>query len=105
MDRSLASPGKSQASQRLIIDDAASAPRPWYLRWVAPLLNDERDATFIGLVCSCLLAASSGVTLFFLDRWFWYVAPIHVLLIGLLIDRFTLMLHCTSHRPLFKPKF
>jgi fatty acid desaturase len=69
------------------------------------MLNDERDVTFVGLMFSCLLVASSGVALFFADRWFWYQAPIHILLVGLFIDRFTLMLHCTSHRPLFEPKF
>lgn len=95
----------SQTSGSVIIDDSATAPRPPYLRWVGPLLNDERDATFVGLMCSCLLVASSGVALFFADRWFWYQAPIHVLLVGLLMDRFTLMLHCTSHRPLFRAKF
>src|SRR5262249_28039709 len=69
------------------------------------MLNDRRDATFIGLMSSCSLVVSTGVALFFVDRWFWWLAAVHVLLIGLLLDRFTLMLHCTSHRPLFKPKW
>jgi len=103
MHRPLPDVVASQTSPGLTIDDSATAPRPPYVRWVVPLLNDERDATFVGLMCSCLLVASSGVALFFADRWFWYQAPIHILLVGLLIDRFTLMLHCTSHRPLFKP--
>lgn len=105
MHRSLPDLVASQTSQSLTVDDSATAPRPPYFRLVVPLLNDERDATFVGLMCSCLLVASCGVALFFVDRWLWYLAPIYVLLVGLLIDRFTLMLHCTSHRPLFKPKF
>jgi fatty acid desaturase len=105
MDGSPPDLGLSQAYPTLSVDDGTTAPEPPYLRWVAPLLNDRRDATFVGLMCSCSLAASTGVVLFFVDRWFWYLAPIHLLLVALLIDRFTLMLHCTSHRPLFKPKF
>lgn len=105
MQQSLPSAFAPQAPGSLAVEDSTTAPRPLYLRWVVPFLNDERDATFVGLMCSCLLVASSGVALFFAGRWFWYQVGIHLLLVGLLIDRFTLMLHCTSHRPLFKPKF
>lgn len=98
-------PGVSQASPTLSVEDSTTAPEPPYLGLVGPLLNDRRDATFVGLMCSCLLVVSNGVALFFAGRWFWYQAAVHLLLVGLLLDRFTLMLHCTSHRPLFKPKW
>jgi fatty acid desaturase len=82
------------------------APRtPWYGKLVTPWLNDPRDAEFVGLVVQCLTFAAVGVGLFFSGRFLWYLAPAYwaLLLFGLL-DRFTLMLHCTSHRPLFKPR-
>jgi fatty acid desaturase len=36
----------------------------------------------------------------------WLLAPVYWLALGaVFLDRFTLMLHCTSHRPLFKPAY
>jgi len=86
------------------ISDTREAPERWYARWVLPLLNDPRDVPFIGLMAQCLAFAAAGVALFFAGPWLWYAAPVYwgVLVFGLL-DRFTLMLHCTSHRQLFKP--
>jgi fatty acid desaturase len=87
------------------IADPRMARTPWYSGLVAPLINDPRDAEFLGLVAQCFVLAGVGVGLFFSGRWLWYLAPVYwlLLLFGLL-DRFTLMLHCTSHRPLFRPK-
>src|SRR5437899_1967494 len=89
----------------LTIVDVREAKAPWYASRVSPVLNDPRDAAFVGVIFECLGYAACGVGLFFSGRWLWYLAPLYwiVLVFGFL-DRFTLMLHCTSHRPLFKPK-
>jgi fatty acid desaturase len=85
------------------IDDPRTARSPIYARWISSWLNDPRDAELVGLTFQCLALSAFAVTLFFLPRWIWYGAPLYwVLLVAGLLDRFTLMLHCTSHRPLFK---
>ncbi len=74
-------------------------------RWYAGLLNDARDLPFVWLSLGCATVAAAGVGLFFSGRWFWWLAPVYLLVWGLgFLDRFILMLHCTSHRPLYKPR-
>ncbi len=69
------------------------------------LLNDPRDLPFVWLSVGCALLAVGGVALFFSGRWFWWLAPPYLAIWGLgFLDRFILMLHCTSHRPLYKPR-
>jgi hypothetical protein len=88
------------------IPDPRDAPNPWYARWAAPLLNDPRDVVMVALIMQCLALAAAGVGLFFAGSWFWWLVPVYgVALFAGLIDRFTLMLHCTSHRQLFKPGY
>jgi len=75
-------------------------------RWYAGLLNDARDLPFVWLSLGCATVAAAGVGLFFSGRWIWWLAPVYLLVWGLgFLDRFILMLHCTSHRPLYKPRF
>ncbi len=68
-----------------------------------PLLNDARDGVFVALIMQCAAVAAGAMALFFAGRYFWIgvVAYWAVLFFGF-IDRFTLMLHCTSHRQLFR---
>jgi len=88
------------------IVDPRVAPKPWYTTWVAARLNDPRDAVFVGLIVQCLGLALCGVGLFFVGPALRWLGPLYlVAMFVLLIDRFTLMLHCTSHRQLFKPKY
>ncbi|MEI7703174.1 MAG: fatty acid desaturase [Deltaproteobacteria bacterium] len=83
--------------------DPRTAPSPWYARWSAGLLQDPRDVTFVALMIQCGLVALAGVGLFFAGPLFWWLAPVYlVVLFAGVIDRFTLMLHCTSHRQLFR---
>ncbi len=73
-------------------------------RLLVTLINDERDLPFLYLMMQCAAVALMGVGLFFVrDERLWYVAPVYwaVWAFGVL-DRFILMLHCTSHRTLFK---
>jgi fatty acid desaturase len=90
----------------MTIVDPRLAPRPLYASWVAALINDPRDAVFIGVILQCLLFGAMGVGIFFAGNFSYWLIPIYwAACFGLLLDRFTLMLHCTSHRPLFKPKY
>src|SRR4051812_4887095 len=85
------------------VEDERVAPHCWYASLVEPLLNDPRDVPFVGLMAQCFAFGSIGVGLFFSGPWLWYAAPAYwLLLVFGLLDRFTLMLHCTSHRQLFK---
>jgi fatty acid desaturase len=83
--------------------DPRTAAAPAYARWAAPLLEDPRDAVFVALMMQCTVVAAAGVGLFFAGAWFWWLAAAYlVALFAGVIDRFTLMLHCTSHRQLFR---
>ncbi len=76
-------------------------------RTLAALINDERDLPFVYLMLQCAAVALAGVGLFAVrDERLWYFAPVYwaVWAFGVL-DRFILMLHCTSHRTLFKKQF
>lgn len=62
---------------------------------------------FVALMMQCGVLAAAGVGLFLVrGPWFWWLVPAYgVALFAGLVDRFTLMLHCTSHRQLFKPRY
>lgn len=69
------------------------------------LINDPRDLPFLHLMGQCFFIAALGVGLFFAGDYFWYALPAYyVLWFAICLDRFILMLHCTSHRVLFKKK-
>jgi fatty acid desaturase len=90
----------------MYIADPRTAPEIHRVRWARPLLNDPRDGVFVDLILQCLAFAAVGVGLFFRERFtLWLALPYWAVCFGLLLDRFTLMLHCTSHRPLFKPRY
>jgi hypothetical protein len=90
----------------MYIADPRSAPVPFYVRWAKPLLNDPRDAAFVDLMLQCLVLVAAGIALFCVQRFsIWFALVYWAACFGLWIDRFTLMLHCTSHRPLFKTQY
>jgi fatty acid desaturase len=94
------------SSPTVEIKDEREAPQRWYAERVRSMVNDPRDIPFIGLMTQCSIFAVIGVGMFWSGPWLWRLAPIYWLgLIFGLLDRFTLMLHCTSHRPLFNPRF
>ena len=94
----------------MILTDPRTASAPSFLNGAVRLLNDPRDVPVVSLMLQCALVAVFGVSLFF---WpyaagisVWYVAPVYwALLMGLVMDRFTLMLHFTSHRQLFNKDY
>lgn len=72
---------------------------------LARILYDPRDVVFVRLLGECACVAIAGLSLFVLP-WSWWVAAAYLLIWAFgFLDRFTLMLHCVSHRVLFKPKW
>ena len=71
------------------------------------MLNDPRDLPFVYLTFQCSIVALMGVSLYFIPgRAFWWCALGYGLIWGLgVLDRYILMLHCTSHRILFRKPF
>ncbi len=90
----------------LKIVDPRSAARPWYSRWASDYLNDARDVKMVGVMMESALVAGFGVALWFSSLPLAFVAPAYWGLLAFwILDRFTLMLHCTSHRQLFKSRY
>lgn len=73
-------------------------------RRLLALLADPRDLAFAHLVLQCLAWIGVAVAMFLIPGA-WMLAPVYWLAWGFgLVDRFILMLHCTSHRGLFKDR-
>jgi fatty acid desaturase len=92
------------------LTDPRAASAPSFLAGAARMLNDARDTSVIWLMLQCAFVAGVGTSLFFwpyaLHVSVWYVAPVYfALLMGVVLDRFTLMLHFTSHRQLFNKDY
>jgi fatty acid desaturase len=87
------------------ITDPQVAPPGALASKLGPLLNDERDVSMVWLMARCALTAAVGVSVFFAPWPLLYVAPVYWALNFTVLDRFTLMLHCTSHRQLFKNQY
>jgi fatty acid desaturase len=86
--------------------DPRDAASPRYARWSITLLNDRRDVAFVGLMVECAAAAACGIALWLSHLPMLFAGPLYwVALFLWVFDRFTLMLHCTSHRPLFRPRY
>jgi fatty acid desaturase len=88
-----------------MIADRRAARRPSLARWTARLLNDPRDSELLSLIAQCAAMSGAGIGLFFSTHWLWLAAPLYWLWLVALLDRYTLLLHCTSHRPLFRPNY
>jgi fatty acid desaturase len=87
-------------------DDPRSARCPPYARWGALLLNDSRDVVFVGLMIECSVAGACGVALWLSHVPMLLAGPLYWAALFLWVfDRFTLMLHCTSHRALFRRRY
>ena len=86
-----------------------SANPPVWDRFALSLINDPRDLVFVHLIFGCTITALLGLSLFPLSMtvldgpWFWAAAAGYLLIWAFwTLDRFILMLHCTSHRILFR---
>ena len=90
-----------------VAPDLSRTP-PFYDRWFLSLINDPRDLPFVHLMVHCAVTAVLGLSLYAIDDhpYFWLFAVGYGLIWGLwVLDRFILMLHCTSHRILFKREY
>lgn len=85
--------------------DPRCAKQPFYTSWVAPALNDPRDACLVGVGVRCVLAATCGTGLLCVRTLHAPLVCLWLVLLASSFDRFTLMLHCVSHRPLWKPRY
>ena len=82
------------------IDQTTDRPA---VRFFLSMINDPRDLPFVYLIIECSLFATLGLGLFFVQEYFWFFAVGYWALGALwVMDRFILMLHCTSHRILFR---
>lgn len=82
---------------------------PVWDRVALKLVNDPRDLPFVRLIIACLVTALLGLALYPISLAllpgpsFWLAAGGYLLIWALwTLDRFILMLHCTSHRILFR---
>ena len=67
---------------------------------------DRRDTPFLGLmVLLSLLVIPSAVALFVTPTFRWWLAAVHLALVLYFMGPYVLMLHNTSHRRLFKPRW
>ncbi len=84
----------------------AESELPFYDRFFVGLINDPRDLPFLHVMIACSALALCGVGLFFAGPYFWYLVPVYFAVWAfVLLPRFILMLHCTSHRMLFKKEY
>ena len=76
-------------------------------RWARALINDPRDVPFVHLALSASLCVFPvAAWLFYQRRFPWWVGAIYLAALFLtFVDRVVLMLHNTSHRPLFRSKY
>ncbi len=87
------------------ITDPRQEPPSLLASRLAPLLNDARDVSMLWLMARCAVVAGAGIAVFFSPWPLVYVAPLYWALNYTVLDRFTLMLHCTSHRQLFNNRY
>ncbi len=80
---------------------------PFYDRAFLSMINDPRDLPFVHLMVQCALVAVMGLGLYAVPAdYIWYFAVAYWAVWGLwVLDRYILMLHCTSHRILFKKQY
>ncbi|PKN54936.1 MAG: fatty acid desaturase [Deltaproteobacteria bacterium HGW-Deltaproteobacteria-14] len=80
----------------------AATPGVW-TRWAVRFVRDPRDAVFVTLTASALVVMLTMAILAFVPGVLspWYALAYLAVLFAGFVDRYILMLHCTSHRRLF----
>ena len=74
-------------------------------RWAAGLIRDPRDLPFLALMAQATLVLLPFAAALYVS-FRWWLAPIYLAVnFFVFLDRFILMLHNTSHRELFKPRY
>lgn len=74
--------------------------------WTSKLVRDPRDVPFVWLTAAALLTLVPMGVLAYVPGVMspWYALAYFAVLFVFFLDRYILMLHCTSHRRLFVPK-
>lgn len=82
---------------------ARGALERFFLRFI----RDERDLPFVWLTLGMtFVLIPAAVLLYWPGVFRWWMAPVYwAVLYGLFADKYILMLHCTSHRPLWKREY
>lgn len=98
------------AARDLALTDPVFVPvekRNAFERFALRFIRDERDLPFVWLSLQMTTILLPLAVLLFVPGVFqWWMAPIYwAVLFGGFLDRYILMLHNTSHRPLFKRQF
>ncbi|MGH7271658.1 MAG: fatty acid desaturase [Polyangiaceae bacterium] len=75
--------------------------------WLAGFVNDPRDVPFVRLSALATFVTIPGaITLYVPGVFRWWLAGAYAFAnIAFFLDRFILMLHNTSHRPLYKRRY
>jgi hypothetical protein len=93
----------------LNITDPVNLPRTRYRafdRLLLKLINDPRDLPFLHFLIEATVVVVPIVLYLYLGSAPWFVAALYVPFnILVFMDRFILILHNTSHRPLFKKEY
>jgi len=80
-----------------------------WAKWWARALNDPRDVVFVNLSLGMMLTMWPAAALLYWlalrGQFSWWLLVPYAALFATWFDRFTLMLHCTCHRPLFNRRF
>lgn len=95
------------AVRAIEISDPTFTPRSrrnLFERFALRFIRDERDLPFVWLSLQMTVVLLPLAALLFWPGVFrWWMAPLYwAVLFGFFFDRYILMLHNTSHRPLFK---
>ena len=86
--------------------DPTATPKGPFDALILPFINDERDTVFVYLALQCTALALFGLCLFIPGVLSWWTGALYLALWGFgVLDRYILMLHCVSHRPLFNRKY
>ncbi|MGA0558946.1 fatty acid desaturase family protein [Larkinella sp. VNQ87] len=95
-----------------LLHDPTFSPRTYHRfdRFLLSLIKDERDLPFVHTILKItvsIIPLSVLLYLPFVTGWFWWgVVLAHFYFTTFRFKGpFGLMLHCTSHRPLFKPEY
>ncbi|MFO0749509.1 MAG: fatty acid desaturase [Myxococcota bacterium] len=91
----------------IVIRDPGESTKPLgpIARWATRFIRDPRDLPFLGVTVSALAIVLPMAVLLYIPSLFsgWLAAAyLAVVFLGF-VDRYILMLHCTSHRKLFVP--
>jgi hypothetical protein len=84
-----------------------ASPQSTLDAWLAGFINDPRDVPFVRLsLMVTFTTVPFAIALFVKGVFSWPLAAAYTLMnVSLFLDRFILMLHNTSHRPLYRRRY